>query len=229
MMKEKIYSLWTTGQGLYILLTLLFLGIFISPLSLVGSVISNIIVECIFAVILITGIFTIPCSIILRFGMMFITFFAVIARVLDKLDHSNFTIETTNNILAAINLIAFSILIVKHFLIDKAKLRHRIAAAVAVYLIFGVFWARLYDVVYLFNPTAFSINEKITQFTLTYFSFTTLATLGYGDIVPLSTLARSLSILEGVTGQLYLVILISSLVSEFSAARIKSSKEETDY
>lgn len=222
-MKEKIYCLWTTGRGLYILLSLLFIGIFISPLSIAGSVISNIVVECIFAIILITGIFTIPCGMILRLGMLLIAFFAVTARVLNKLEHSNFTIEIANNILAAITLVAFSILIIKHFLIDKAILRHRIAAAVAVYLIFGVLFARLYDVVYLFNPAAFSLNDKITPFTLTYFSFTTLMTLGYGDIVPVSTLARSLSILEGITGQLYLVILISSLVSEFSASRISSS------
>jgi voltage-gated potassium channel len=41
-------------------------------------------------------------------------------------------------------------------------------------------------------------------------------TIGYGDVVPISLLARNLAILEGLTGQLYLVILISSLVAERS-------------
>ena len=45
-----------------------------------------------------------------------------------------------------------------------------------------------------------------------YFSFSTMSTLGYGDIVPVSRLARSLSWLEALTGQLYLTILVARLV-----------------
>lgn len=225
MMKEESYYLWTTGRGLYVLLSLLFLGIFVSPLSIAGGIISDVLVECIFAMILIAGIFTTPCNIILRLGMLLVAFLAVITRILDKFYSSNIAIAKADNILAVITLVAFSILIIKHFLIDKVVLRYRIAAAVAVYLIFGVLWARLYEIVYLFNPTAFSLDEKINPFSLIYFSFVTLMTLGYGDIVPVSVAARSLAILEGVVGQLYMVILISSLVSEFSALAIISSKE----
>lgn len=104
-------------------------------------------------------------------------------------------------------------------------LRYRIAAAVAVYLIFGVLWARLYDVVLLFNAASFSSNETMNSYSLVYFSFVTLMTLGYGDIVPVTIPARSLAIFEGVVGQLYIVILVSSLVSEFSALAVKSSEE----
>lgn len=226
MMKEQFYYLWTTGRGLYVLLVLLVLGIFVSPLMIEDGIMSDVLVECVFAMILVTGIFATPCSLSLRIGMLLIAFLAVFTRILDKLNHSNFVIVNADNILAVITLIAFSILIIKHFLIDKAILKHRIAAAVAVYLIFGVLWARLYEIVYLFNPGAFSLDEKINFFSLIYFSFVTLMTLGYGDIVPVSIAARSLAILEGVIGQLYMVILISSLVSEFSALAIKSSKEQ---
>jgi hypothetical protein len=55
-----------------------------------------------------------------------------------------------------------------------------------------------------------------------YFSFVTLATLGYGDFTPVNMVARNLAILEAITGQLYLVILIAKLVSEGAA---KSGKE----
>lgn len=225
-MKEQFYYLWTTGRGLYFLLGLLILGIFVSPLMIEDGIMSDVLVECVFAMILVTGIFATPCSASLRIGMLLIAFLAVFTRILDKFNHSNFVIVNADNILAVITLIAFSILIIKHFLIDKAILKHRIAAAVAVYLIFGVLWARLYEIVYLFNPAAFSLDEKINFFSLIYFSFVTLMTLGYGDIVPVSIAARSLAILEGVIGQLYMVILISSLVSEFSALAIKSSKEQ---
>ncbi len=226
MMKEEFYYLWTTGRGLYVLLGLLLFGIFIAPLMIADGLISDVLVECVFALILITGVFTTPCSITLRLGMLLIAVLAVVTRALDKFNQSNFTIINADNILAVITLVAFSILIVKHFILEKVILRYRIAAAVAVYLIFGVIWARLYEIVYLFNPAAFSLDEKINPISLIYFSFVTLMTLGYGDIVPVSIAARSLAILEGVTGQLYMVILISSLVSEFSALAIKSSKEQ---
>jgi voltage-gated potassium channel Kch len=49
-----------------------------------------------------------------------------------------------------------------------------------------------------------------------YFSFVTLATLGYGDIVPRADVARSLAIVEGVGGQLFLAVLVARLVSLYS-------------
>lgn len=228
MMKDEFYYLWTTGRGLYALLSLLFIGIFISPLLIADGVISDIFVEVVFALILIIGVFTTPCSKTLRIGMLILAISSVILRVLDKFNQANFRIANIDNTLAAITLVAFSALIIKHFLLSKSILRYRIVAAVAVYLIFGVLWARLYEMVYLFNPAAFSLNEKMDFFSLIYFSFVTLVTLGYGDIVPLSIAARSLAILEGIIGQLYMIILISSLVSEFSALALRSSIEKQD-
>lgn len=226
MIKDKIFYLWTTGRGLYVLLTLLVLGIFVSPLLVSEGFVPDVLIEGIFALILITGVFTTPCRLAVRLAVMLIAILAVATRVLHKFNHSDFAIIYADNILATITLVAFSILIIKHFLIDKTILRYRIAAAVAVYLIFGVLWARLYELVYLVNPSAFTLNEEINPYSLIYFSFVTLMTIGYGDIVPISIVARNLAILEGVVGQLYMVILISSLVSEFSALRLKSTKDE---
>ncbi len=225
MMKEKFYYLWTTGRGLYLLLSLLIFGIFVAPLLIADGFISDLLVESVFAMILISGVFAVPCRLSLRIVMILIAFLAFSTRMLDKFYHSNFTITYADNIFAVITLVAFSILIVKHFLLDKTILIYRITAAVAIYLIIGVLFARLYEIVYLFNADAFSLDETINLYSLIYFSFVTLLTLGYGDIVPVSIAARSLAILEGVIGQLYIVILISSLVSEFSALAIKSSKE----
>jgi hypothetical protein len=224
-MKEKFYYLWTTGRGLYLLLSLLIFGIFVAPLLIADGFISDLLVESVFAMILISGVFAVPCRLSLRIVMILIAFLAFSTRMLDKFYHSNFTITYADNIFAVITLVAFSILIVKHFLLDKTILIYRITAAVAIYLIIGVLFARLYEIVYLFNADAFSLDETINLYSLIYFSFVTLLTLGYGDIVPVSIAARSLAILEGVIGQLYIVILISSLVSEFSALAIKSSKE----
>lgn len=218
MIREECIYLWTTGRGLYALLGLLIFGIFISPIMIEEGLISVLLVDGLFGIILIAGVFTTPCNVYLRVSMLVIAFSAIVTRLLHFSPYSDFAIAKADNILAAITIVVFSVLITKHFLIDKTLMRYRIAAAVAVYLLIGVLWGRLYEVVYLFNPLAFSMSGAINSFSLLYFSFVTLVTVGYGDIVPLSLAARSLAIFEGVAGQLYLVILISSLVSEFSVS-----------
>lgn len=220
---QEIHSLWTTGRGLYALLGLLIIGIFISPLMIANGLMSIIVVECVFALILIGGVFATPCSFLLRLSIFLIAVLAVAARTLDKLGPPNFAVKIADNVLAAITLIAFSVLIMHHFLLKKTLLRYRITAAVAVYLIIGILWARFFEIVYLFDNDAFSMHAKMNPFSLVYFSFVTLVTIGYGDIIPASVTAQSMAIFEGVVGQLYLVILISSLVSEFSALKVSRS------
>jgi len=58
---------------------------------------------------------------------------------------------------------------------------------------------------------------------LTYFSFVTLTTLGYGDVLPASAVARSLATLQAVAGQLYLTVLIAALVGIYIAGRNKAA------
>jgi hypothetical protein len=86
-------------------------------------------------------------------------------------------------------------------------------SAVALYLIFGLAWAILYSVIDLVSPGSFlhtfNRNEPLTDSDFIYFSFVTLATLGYGEILPITAQARSFVILEIVTGVLYLAILIA--------------------
>jgi hypothetical protein len=87
---------------------------------------------------------------------------------------------------------------------------------VAVYLLLGLIWARLYQVVELASCGAFRVpvGESPSGASLAYFSFVTLATLGYGDIALVNIVARDLAVLEAIMGQLYLLILISRLVAE---------------
>jgi hypothetical protein len=104
---------------------------------------------------------------------------------------------------------------------------------VCTYFLFGVTWGTLYTLLALVSPGAFSVSptlaavakwgNPIAPFTpLTqYYSFTTLATLGYGDVTPVTAGARALSVLEGITGQLYLAVLIARLVGLHSARSMK--------
>jgi hypothetical protein len=134
------------------------------------------------------------------------------------------TITEVDLFLSLVVLSIFALLTIQTFLVSGGAWGHRIAAAVAVYLLIGLIWARLYEVVELLAPGAFHIpaGESLSSAGFVYFSFVTLATLGYGDLTPVNIVARNLAVIEAITGQLYLVILLSKLVSEGVA---KSGKE----
>jgi hypothetical protein len=96
---------------------------------------------------------------------------------------------------------------------EKEITAETIKGAISVYFLMGFFWAFLYSLVLLVNPGAFSFQTGTFEYSsLTYFSFTTLTTLGYGDFTPVSWMARNLTILESTFGQIYLTVLIARLV-----------------
>jgi len=97
---------------------------------------------------------------------------------------------------------------------------HRIRGGVALYLIVALFFAHLYGLLTALVPNAFSgmlagLNAHAVFYRgrLLYFSLVTLTTTGYGDIVPLHSVARSLTTLEAVIGQLFPATLLARLVT----------------
>ncbi|HEX6226832.1 MAG TPA: potassium channel family protein, partial [Chryseolinea sp.] len=95
---------------------------------------------------------------------------------------------------------------------------NKIGGGVATYILIGLLWATVYVAIYIIEPDAFRYGgEVIANDTalkhLTYFSFVTLTTIGYGDITPVSSVARVLVMLEGLMGQLFPAIFIARLVS----------------
>lgn len=95
----------------------------------------------------------------------------------------------------------------------------RVAGAIAVYLLVGLLWALLYGIISAADPGAFKglerfqMDESGAQQDFLYFSFVTLTTLGYGDISPVSPMAKTLAWFEAVFGQLFLAVTIARLVS----------------
>jgi voltage-gated potassium channel Kch len=89
-------------------------------------------------------------------------------------------------------------------------------AALSAYLLVGVFFGLFYWVIEQTAPGAFNVSDGLSRTSAIYFSFVTLATLGYGDIVPRTEVARGLAVLEGVGGQLFLAVLVARLISLYS-------------
>jgi hypothetical protein len=94
---------------------------------------------------------------------------------------------------------------------------HRIVGAVALYLLIGVTFSGLYAIVGMLNPKAFSglvlADDPALASRVIYFSFVTLTSVGYGDILPVHPIARSLCNVEAIIGQLYPATLLARLVS----------------
>jgi hypothetical protein len=91
----------------------------------------------------------------------------------------------------------------------------RVQGAVAAYLLMGVAYSHAYLISSYFNPAAITSTEGAMDSFVDwiYFSFATLSTLGYGDIIPTGQASRMLAIGEAISGQLFLAILIARLVS----------------
>ena len=97
-----------------------------------------------------------------------------------------------------------------------------IGFALCTYILIGTIWVLFYTPVIAMDPYAFSVpilEEGDAFHTLIYFSYVTLTTLGYGDISPVSNIARNLAVLEAITGTLFLAVLISRLVGSYVSGK----------
>ena len=105
-----------------------------------------------------------------------------------------------------------------------------LCASISAYLMLGLMWTMAYWLVDQLTPGgAFSFNtnagpRSMNGFTGFYFSFITLSTVGYGDITPVSRIARWLAALEAMTGLLYVAVLIARLVALYSSPKSDDSQ-----
>ena len=98
-----------------------------------------------------------------------------------------------------------------------------IFATVAAYLLLAVLFAQAYALAVELDPTSFNLAAGLTpqarQGALLYFSFVTLATLGYGDVLPLHETVRNLAVVEAVVGQFYVAVIVAVFVGMFVSQR----------
>ena len=122
-------------------------------------------------------------------------------------------------------LVAVAPVAIARALLRDLRARHEVTTAtlagvLAIYLLAGMFFSFLYGVIGAVDSDAlFAEIATSNRQDQLYFSFVTLCTVGYGDLTPAGGLARSCSVAEMLAGQIYLVTIVSLIVSNLGAAR----------
>jgi hypothetical protein len=131
----------------------------------------------------------------------------------------------------SIYLIYGILLVITPVVIINRILRHpevqvsTILGAICAYMLIGMVFGFVYALVGRIDPPFFANRGPTDQFDYFYFSYACLTTVGFGDFVSRGDLGRSLSVLEAVAGQIFLVTLIARLVSQFKPTRGTNSTE----
>jgi hypothetical protein len=135
---------------------------------------------------------------------------------------------TAGHVIGALFFILVTGKIIHSIFVSRELSLDSIFGAICGYLMLGVAWGLTYAIIHATNPESFQfdnpIREQVEQGNYSshlfiYYSFVTLTTVGYGDITPLSTAARTLAWVEAMTGQLYLAVLIAGLISALVATK----------
>jgi len=142
--------------------------------------------------------------------------------------------ETALLIGAMMSLLAFMVLatggVFRQIAASNVLSPNRIVGAICVYLLIGVIWSVAYALLELALPGSFEgfTNEISPTWNpdWVYYSFVTLTSLGYGDLLPLTNSARTLAYMETVVGQFYLAIMVAGLVGAYLSAKNESVRRD---
>ncbi len=96
----------------------------------------------------------------------------------------------------------------------------RLFAVLLAYILIGGAWAHTYQAIDLIRPGALELPGALHPISeYIYFSFATLTSVGYGDVLPVNPLVRSLAVVEALTGQLHLMLVISRFAGAAAIGR----------
>ncbi len=180
-----------------------------------------IIVDIIISLIILTAIITI-IRIVYQYQKSFYLYVTVagLAFIADVIDisfsrsHLQYPLALFADFTYAVFFFLAIVVLLHRIFSEKEVSLDTIIGGITVFILIGDFGFILYQTVYLFNPNAFSTS--VNSFGLLYFSFTTLTTVGYGDISPAIPIAQVLANLEGIIGVMFPAIFIGRLVGVYN-------------
>jgi voltage-gated potassium channel Kch len=223
--RNRLQAALTALQGKYSTLLVTFLVFFlVGPLAnmfFVGERFGGEIFDVLSIVLLLAALYAVGT----RRGPLIVASILTIPVIVGKfafyVENNSILFEMSDGFsFLALAVVAVSVL--RQVLQAKKVSREVVEGAVCVYILLGVAWACLFSLIETLHPGAFQLSSLRTTSVLpvvvearqrfVYYSFITLTTVGYGDIIPVAALAQRLAVLEAMFGQLYLSILVARLV-----------------
>jgi len=203
-----------------VLLLVLLILLVVAPLVPPGR--AGYAVEFFFDFVLVVGAYSTAWQSKHRIPFIALTVITLVVRWTDIVtDHTAFSVSSSA--LVASWLIYTIYLVVAALFRIKQPSMNAIMGAIVAYLLAAVAFSSLFEIIEMYQPGSFSgipdgnvLRELENAFL--YFSLVSITTMGYGDIVPVSELARSFATLEGAFGTLYLAVMIARLVGLHAAS-----------
>ena len=199
------------------LLTSILLVFFIGPVAFDYGLLSIVNLEILFLVILIFSIFLHRHDSKL-FKVTVVSLIIILINILFFDNNQSVSQYFLKILIVSITIVELFREIFKTKIIDS----HIISSAISIYVLVGIFWYLLFMFLLMIDPDSFDIrnfNPEMVSIDMIYFSFTTLTTLGYGDITPVSYTAKMWSITEAMMGVMFLAVMISRVVSLFGSKK----------
>ena len=211
-----------TNQKYRQLLFVLAITFMVSPFlkAGIGNILS--ISLLLYAIIVVINSFALPRRLLTVYGAIAITAFCLeVISTLNEVTYLNQPFTLISQIIFAIYLAGAAYWIGRDIFTAPNVTLDTVRGGISVYMLIGFVWALLYGIVNTLDANAFSqpLLQQDSYLRTIHFSFTTLTTLGYGDIVPLSEVAQVLTNLEAIVGQMYSSVLIAILIGSYLAQR----------
>jgi len=135
--------------------------------------------------------------------------------------------------LSLVGLYIYAVLLIVPYLMHSREVGiDELFGSISLYLLLGLTWASFYYIIEKARPGSFYVDSiynrdqivNLSEFI--YYSFITLTTLGYGDIVPISPFARAVSIIEALTGVFFIALVFSRAISLYVLQGMRNYTEE---
>jgi hypothetical protein len=216
--RARKWHFWSAESGLTSLLVVTVISLFFTC-ALGEFPMADLIADILFSLILATGVMATFRQYWLRILAIVVAVISLVLTWKQYVHPKDYLIIPDNAFKIIFLGLLLAVLAVQVFRAGPVT-SHRIRGAVVIYLLLGVMWGLFYNITAVAIPRAFHFahgmavtGPRALDRLLTYFSFTTLTTTGFGDITPIAPMTRTLAIFEALAGQLYLVITLARLVS----------------
>jgi hypothetical protein len=203
---------WLSDEALTWLLFFLIVDLFAVPA--LGGDVGRTAVNIVFTALLFTGLATVANRGVALFAVGALVLAAALLRWVAPVPHLPGTPAMAAGVAVAV-FVVFTLLVLLRTLSPGPITRQRIEGAIAVYLLIAMTFALTFQMLELLLPGSLDLGQsgaEALEQSVGYFSIVTLTTVGYGDVTPVTPLARRLAGLEGLIGQLYPAIIIGWMI-----------------